>query len=174
MSLIKKFRISIGNSLYKRKVSKLRRSIRAIGLQQAKTAAILFDANNQANLKHVKDLIKHLPGNASISAIGFINGKRKNYSYIGDKIYNFIDEDDFSFFMQPKTESVKNLINQEYDIIFILSYNYYFSIDIISGLSRALFKVGQSGVYEKNLDLYIETDKKDPEYLISQLVHYLG
>ena len=171
---MKKIRLTIGKWLLNRKITKVHRAVSAIGLQQIKSAAIIFEANKEENLKYVKNLIKFLPINTLVNVVGFISGKRRNYSYIGDKVYNYINEEDFDFFMQPKTESIKDLINKQFDILFVLAYDYHFPIDLISGLSKASFKVGQSGVYEKNLDLFIETNKKDINYLISQITHYLS
>jgi hypothetical protein len=139
-----------------------------------KTACIIIEANNDSKLKYAKELRKHLPEKATITVVGYIEGKRKDFSYISDKIYNYISDEDFDFFMQPKSESLKHLITNQFDILFVLSNDYYFAIDLISGLSEAKFKVGQSGVYEKNLDLYIETNTQDLYYLISQIAHYMG
>jgi c-di-AMP phosphodiesterase-like protein len=174
MNIIQKIRISIGNKLYKKKVALLQRNVKATGLPTVKTACIIIEANNAVNLNYARELRKHIPEKAIITIIGFIDGKIKNYSYISDKTYNYIDNDDFDFFMQPKSETLKQLIKNKFDILFVLSNNYCFEIDLIAGLSEAQFKVGQSGLYEKNFDLYIDTNSTDIYYLISQIVYYMG
>ncbi|MDR2926854.1 MAG: hypothetical protein LBV41_01415 [Cytophagaceae bacterium] len=173
MSTTKKIRTSIGNYLYKRELARLRRTVKAIDLAQVKTAGIIFEADNEANLKHVRELRKQLPPDAQVTAVGYINKKRENFSYISDKVYNYISEEDFGFFMRPKTESIKEFLKTKIDILFVLSHNYLFAIDQLTGLSNASFKVGQTGAYEKNLDFFIDTGKNDLNYLISQIVFYL-
>ena len=174
MKFIKNFRISIGKKIYKRKILQLKRNITATGLQQIKSACIIFETSKTNNLKHVKELRKILPEDAEIKIIGYIEGKKKDFSFISDKTYNYISDEDFDFFMQPKNEYINQFINNQFDALFMLSFNYHFALDLISGLSKARFKIGKSGVYEKNLDFFIETDSKDCNYLISQFAHYLA
>ena len=171
-SIIKNVRIIIGKYFYKRKVSKLRRNIKGINLQQIQTAGIVFEASNAENLKHIKELRKHLPDEASVIVVGYIDGDRKNYSYIGDKVYNYISEDDFDFFMRPKPE-IKDFIKRKFDVLFVLANKYSFPIEYISGLSKSYFKVGHSGFYENNLDFYIDTKIKDLDYIILQITNYM-
>ena len=68
MSTIKNIRISLGNFFYKRKIAHIHRTVKAIDLKSAKSVAIIFEANDENNLKHVKDQLcteKHF------STIGF-------------------------------------------------------------------------------------------------------
>ena len=171
MNIIQKIRIYIGNKFYKRNVSKIKRTVKAAGLQQVKTVGIILE---DKNVKYVREIKKHLPVDVIITVIAYIDGKKSDYSYISDKVYNYISIEDFDFFMRPKNESIKQFIDNKFDILFVLSFDYHFAIDLISGLSLSQFKIGQSGVYEKNLDLYMEINKRDLDYLISQIVHYMG
>ncbi|MCL2073215.1 MAG: hypothetical protein FWH18_04800 [Marinilabiliaceae bacterium] len=142
-------------------------------MKQVETAGIIFEANDTENLKQIKELRKYLPDEAQVIVVGYIEGDRKNFSYIGDKVYNYISEVDFDFFMRPKPE-IKDFIKRKLDILFVLSNKYFFAIDYISGLSKAAFKIGKSGIYEKNLDFFIETKIKDLDYIILQITNYLS
>ena len=171
--IIKRVRTSIGKFFYNRKVSKLRRNVKAISLKHVETAGIIFEANNPENLKQIKELRKQLPPEASVIVVGYIEGDRKNFSYIGDKVYNYISDDDFDFYMRPKPE-ITDFIKRKLDVLFVLANKYYFAVEYITGLSKSSFKVGQSGIYEKNLDFFIETKIKDLDYLISQITTYMN
>ena len=174
MSSIKNIRISLGRFFYKREKAQIRRNVKIINLKSVKSAAIIFEANDENNLKHVKELIKHLPANSDISVLGYIDGKKENFSYIGDKVFDYITEEDFDFFMRPKQGIITNFIEKQFDVLFVLHNNYLFHVDLLSGLSKAKFKVGQSGVYEKNLDFFIEIKEKNFNYLISQISFYMN
>ena len=174
MSLIKNIRISFGRFFYKRKMAQTGRNVKVINLKSVKSAAIIFEANNENNLKHVKELIKHIPAGSSISVVGYIDGKKENFAYIGDNVYSFVTEQDFDFFMRPKPGIVPGFIEKQFDVLFLLHNKYSFPVDLLSGLSKAKFKVGQSGAYEKNLDFFIETKDNNFSYLISQISFYMG
>ena len=165
---------SVGKYFYNRKISKLRRQIKALNLQNVKTAGVILEADYKENLKLLKELRKHLPEDATIIATAYIHDNKKNNSYIGDKFFNYVKDEDFDFFMRPKSGSINDFIQKKFDILFVFAYNYYFAIELMTGLSKAGFKVGQSGVYEKNLDFYIDTKTKDLDVLINQIVNYLN
>ena len=154
-------------------MAQIRRNVKIINLKSVKSAAIIFEANDANNLKHVKEFMKHLPANSNISVMGYIDGKKENFPYIGDKVFDYITEQDFDFFMRPKQGAVTNFIEKQFDVLFVLHHKYYFPVDLLVGLSKAKFKVGQSGVYEKNLDFFIETKEKNFNYLISQILFYM-
>ena len=174
MSIIKNIRTSFGKFFYRKKLANTSRNIKLINMTQVRSAAIIFDANNANNLKHVKELVKHIPVDAGISVMGYIDGKKENFSYIGDNVYSFVAEADFDFFMRPKPGIIPGFIEKQFDVLFVLHNKYLFEVDMLTGLSNARLKVGQSGDYAKNLDFIIETKDNNTSYLISQILHYMN
>ena len=164
----------MGKFFYQKGIAHIHRNVRAVNFNSVKSAAIIFEANDVNNLKNVKELIKLFPVNSEVHVLGYIDGKKENFPYIGDKVFDYITEQDFDFFMRPKQGIVTKFIEQQFDILIVMNHKYYFPVELILGLSKAKFKVGQSGVYERDLDFFIETKEKNFNYLITQLSFYLN
>ena len=175
IKLIKSLRIKIGSKLMENKAHNINRQVKAVNLNNATSVGIVFDASNDAELKHIKELVKSFsPSVTKVGIIGFLKGKKKDYSYIGDKNYTFISEEDFNFFMQSNSENLDRFISWQPDVLLILCTDYYFPIHYISKLSMAGLKVGQSGIYDDSLDFLLEMKNQPLPALTREIVHYLG
>ena len=150
IKLVKGLRIKIGSKLMEHKALQIKRKVKAVNLKKASSVGIVFDANNEINLKHIKELVSSFTSTgAKVEVIGYIQGKKKEFSYIGDKTYSFISDEDFNFLMQPISESISHFLSWQPEILLILCQNYHFPVHYIAKLSKAGLKVGQSGLYDE-------------------------
>ncbi|TRX70594.1 hypothetical protein [Carboxylicivirga sp. M1479] len=144
-------------------------------LNTAKTAGILYDATIEENHLLVKDLIKELKTESiSSKALGFIDVRKREDNYIGDKTYSFACRKDFSFFYAINKESIQAFVNKPFSILIVLVNEQPFAIDYLGQLSQAEFKVGKAGLDNDLYDLMIELKEKDGiKELKKQIMHYL-
>ena len=139
---LKAFHKSIHNLIIKRKMKGLTKEREFLGLDQAKSIAILYNAFNAEAVENAIEFGKVLGKNKSIYLLGFIN--KKNNESIRD-LYpdlGFISKKDLSWYRVPKRLSSSRFIKGEYDILI----NYYLidslSLQYISALSNAKFRIG--------------------------------
>lgn len=175
IGIIKSLQIKIGSKLMESKARQIRRNVKAVNLHKANSVGIIFEVNSDNDLKHVKELVKGFSTTVTkVGVIGYLKGKKKDYSYIGDKNYSFVSDEDFSFFMQPASESISRFLSWKPDVLLVLSQNYYFPVHYMARLSQASLKVGQYGLYSDCLDFMLEMHDKSLASLTKEIVHYLG
>lgn len=165
-------------ALYKldKELKKSPRKKKLHNLKTAQTAGILYDATDERNHQVVKELINELKKeNITSEALGFINKKKRDDNYIGDKTYSFACRKDFGFFYSIKKDTVQTFINKPYHLLIVLVNEQPFAIDYIGQLSKAEFKVGKAGLDNDLYDLMIELNSSAgiPE-LKKQITHYLN
>lgn len=175
IKFLKNLQIKVGLKLMKNKARQLQRKVKAVNLNKAESVGIIFEVNSDNDLKHVKELVNSLSLSVTkIGVIGYLKGKKKDYSYIGDKNYSFVSDEDFNFLMQTGSESISHFLSWKPDILLVLSQNYYFPVHFIACLSQAGLKAGQSGNYDDCLDLMLEMHGKPLPDLTKEIVHYLS
>lgn len=166
----------LGRLLLKRDKSKQKRSVYFNRLSDAKTALIIYDATDTEKRKIVKDFIRFFKEERlAVDSIGYFGKTGKNITKPEDELGNiFYDKKELNFYRFPTNTAVKKLIKQQHDIMIDLNLEEEFSLEVISSLSKAKFKVGPNHSYGTEVfDLTLETKDKPLEYLIEQIKVYL-
>lgn len=155
-------------------LKKSSRSIEMKKLSDLKNVGIFFDSSSEKCQKEVKAFIKDLNSqNINSRAIGFFNAKEAEDNLISDKKLYYATLKDFSFFFLPKSEELKEFIQNEMDALFVYSANDVFPATATIRMSKARLKVGLSGKFEDALDLTFELSDNAPEHLTEQIKRYL-
>ncbi|MCU4155789.1 hypothetical protein J1N10_07355 [Carboxylicivirga sp. A043] len=151
------------------------RKKRLHNLKTASTAGIIYDATNEANHKIIKELIKELKEESiTAEALGFIDKKKRDDNYIGDRTYSFACRNDFSFFYSIKKEAIQAFIDKPFNLLFVLVDEQPFAIDYLGQLSKAEFKAGKAGLDNDLYDFMIELNESSGiAELKKQIIHYL-
>lgn len=169
-------RKNIGNLFLKRKASKLNRRIQVNNLGSAKTVGILYDATNPRNDEEIKEFMDALKNeNLKLESIALFLSKNTAKMPMATAKNFYIGIKELSFFRIPYTNDAKKFMDEEYDILIDCNFEKHFSLQYLSSLSRAHFKVGPSGGYHQNVcDLTIAL--KEPikmKDFLEQTTHYL-
>lgn len=169
-------RKNIGLFLLKKKASKLKRKVEVNNLETAKTAGIIYEANNPQNGEVVKGFIELLKKeDIKAESIALFLSKNSPEMPISSVNNFYLTNKELGFFRIPYTEDAKRFMKKEYDILIDCNFEKNFSLQYLSTLSKARFKVGPSGGYHQNVcDMIIVMKKpvKMNEFL-EQVICYL-
>ncbi len=108
-----------------------------------------------------------------IKALGFFDSYKPEENFISDKTVYFATLNDFSFFFLPKTDDIKDFMTNPFDVLFLFSGKYSFSVESVVKLSPASLKVGPAGGFNSAMDLTFELANYEPAKLTEQIEHYM-
>lgn len=144
--------------------------------QTASSAGILFDAGDIASFKDIKEFSKFLKSkNINNRLLGYIESKEVPDEMVLWDDCDIVSINEIDWLLKPKTEAALNFMDTEFNILFDLSLNHYFTMCYISKLSSANFKVGRYTDDDNDFDFMIDI-KKNPrvDYFIEQIKNYIS
>ena len=175
MSILKKIKCKIGHYNLKKHLKSLNRQVKTHNFNTAKSAGILFSSPDDDSFKAIKDFLTFLSEkDLKVCALGYVPSKKIPQQFLLRKGINFYCNTDLNWYYKPKNEIIDQFVNREFDILFDLSLNDYFTVNYTGSLSKASFKIGvqKENAYQ---DLVIDVNKnKSVDYLIEQIKHYLN
>jgi len=175
VSILKKIKCKIGHYNLKKHLKSLNRQVKTHNFNTAKSAGILFSSPDDDSFKAIKDFLTFLSEkDLKVCALGYVPSKKIPQQFLLRKGINFYCNTDLNWYYKPKNEIIDQFVNREFDILFDLSLNDYFTVNYTGSLSKASFKIG---VHKENAyqDLVIDVNKnKSVDYLIEQIKHYLN
>ncbi len=177
MNFITNIRFKIGNYFIDKRFKKKSRSLNACNISEAKTALIICDSVNEANFAACKNLESFLKeNNVEYQIVGFNNTKTVMYNVISDSTHHFIDKKAFNWYFLPKAEEINQLIDKEFDLLFNLYEAHSIEVEALVKSSRAKFKLGTAHFNSDIHDLMLEIDEKNkqPDYIVTQMQHYIS
>lgn len=171
----KNIKYKIGQFNLKRRLKNYNRKTRTHNFKTAQTAGIIFNSPDEKSFEAIKDFLSFLTQNEiKVIALGYIPLKKIPENYLMRKGINFYCKSDLNWYYKPKNEIVEQFINQEFDILFDLSIQQYFTVKYVGSLSKASFKIGKQteNAYQ---DFLIDINKNNTvDYLIEQIKHYIN
>lgn len=143
--------------------------------QSARSAGILFNASDNNIYAEAKALLAYFKQKQiKTEGMGFADKQQIDSFYKTYTGFNFFCQKDFNFFGKPKSQILKDFIEQPFDILIDLSFSDEISYHTICSMSLASFKAGPMGSRKEEYDFIIELKEEDgPAELIRQLKHYL-
>lgn len=165
----------MGRFNLKRRLKQLKRSVKTHNFNTAQSVGILFSSPDEQSFNAIKDFLTFLSEKEmKVVALGYVPTKKIPQEYLMRKGINFYCNTDLNWYYKPKNELVEQFINQEFDILFDLSMQEYFTVNYVGSLSKAAFKVGKKTDLGYK-DLLIDIDKNNSvKYLIEQIKFYLN
>jgi len=109
-----------------------------------------------------------------VIALGYVPSKKIPEQFLMRKGINFYCNKDLNWYYKPKNEIVEQFISQDFDILFDLSIDEYFTIKYIGTLSKAQFKVGKNNTNSYHDMVFDINQNKSIDYLVEQIKHYLS
>ena len=169
-------RIKIGRHYFKKEQSRTDRRCQMINLQDAKRIGILYTLDEVPDYDRISEFVSKLQGNhKEVKALGFVNNKNLIQRFLPKISYDFFSNRDLTWFYKPIHTQVRDFIEKEFDLLIDLSQNDSFPLKYISGLSRALLRVGKfseenTAYYDLMIDMKPTMTSED---YLGQIQHYL-
>ena len=149
---------------------------RVVGYDDAKRVALIFDAGTNGKPNFINKIIGNLEHDGKhVTTLGFFNQKRIPEGIkIGEKV-GFVARKSFSVWMRPKSDVVRNFIEQRYDLLIDLTVQGPFMVKYVAGITKASYKAGVHhpdylGVYDLLLQV---NEQATDEELAVHAIHYL-
>lgn len=171
-----KLRIRIGHYYFRKENARVERQTQMTNLEEARRIGILYTLNDVPDYERVSEFVSQLQGShKEVKALGFVKNKSLLQRFLPKLSYDFFSKRDLTWFYKPMHRQVRDFIEKEFDLLIDLSLNDSFPLKYISGLSKAMCRVGRFS--EQNTEFYdlmfdLNPSATQEEYL-GQIRHYL-
>lgn len=176
MSIFKTIREKFQYWLLARALKRLSRRKRTMGYRQAASFGILYDASSEENYRQITLLVKDLQQDQKkVKTLGLVNLKKMPEYAFPKLTFEFCSPKDFAWDYTPKSQSVRDFIAQEYDVLIDLSSAKMFHLKYLAATSGAAFKVGRYHDQQVNIfDLMLQVNDDTPHReTIEHTIFYL-
>jgi len=176
MRFLERFRKRVGAFKVKRINSK--RIVKAVNIDDAKSAGIVFLVKDLNSIKFAEKFRTHLKGEEGIrkvQVLGFVDGKEIP-DYINPKLdFYYFCRKDLNWHFKPVKQEVDNFVKEDFDLLIDLSRAKEIPLNFVVKKSKSKFKIGRYSNYAESLfdfmvDISVENNKTN---FIKQLIHYL-
>jgi len=137
-------------------------------LNNSDSIAVLFDATQVDDIQLVKKFVYSFSkGKEKVSAIGYVNKKKKSMDHISILHFDFFTNQNVNWYGKPCGFIVNNFLDYKYDILIDLSLKSYYSLNYLIIASNAKFKIGKS---KKDITIFDHEIKSDKDYTLIKLI----
>lgn len=162
--------------LIQRALKRLTRKREIISYARANRIGLLCDHGKEQHLAFLRDFIKTLEAdNKQVYALGYYQKKRNRDSLILPGPVKWCTSKDFTMFLKPRNEHVRQFISQQFDILIDLSSPKAYPLKYIAAIVPASYKTGAN--HSAHLDIYDlilhVTEDCSAADLADHTIHYL-
>ncbi|MFC2090881.1 DUF6913 domain-containing protein [Bacteroidota bacterium] len=166
----------IGYQVIKRRKKNIQRDKGVQNFDTANSAVIVFDTEIPDSCRKIKEFVKFLKSNdIKTGVIGLVAQKETPEDLLEWQNFKFLTKRDITFYGKPKKDVLENFFNLEPELLFVISFKHNITIEFLTQLSKAKFKVGCFKEEENDLDLMIKP--LEPEckvgFFLDQVKHYV-
>lgn len=174
--MFRKLRESIGTGNIKKKSAKIKRDRVVHNFKTARSASILFDANENESFTHIRQFKSFLEKqNIKTELLGYVDEDEIPDDLLLWEHCHVYCKKDLTFLYKIKQDLTKDFLDNSFDILFDLSLNDHLPLVSLSSLSKSKFKVGRYKETFNDYDLMINIDKnKRIDYFIEQIKNYVS
>jgi hypothetical protein len=177
MELFKNIRLKIGLSFLTKKEGKIRRKVLYSDFSQIKNIGIVWDASNTSEFLSLSRFHQKMhEKNIEVKVLGYFSGKELPDQYTAIRYLTCLRRQELNFFYNPESTEANSFINTRFDVLIDLNFRNIFSLNYITVLSIASFKVGlyESERIDTPFDLMMDIKKPvNTDNYLEQVVHYL-
>lgn len=143
MELARNIRCKIGSSLLKKKLEKKNRKVFYSDIDQVKKIGIVWDATRVNEFSSLSKFHQKMhERNIDVKIIGYFSGKDLPDQYTAIRYLTCIRRDELNFFYHPVSSESDSFINNKFDILIDINFRNLLTLQYLSSLSNAAFKVG--------------------------------
>lgn len=172
MSILKKLRQKFHFFLLKRKISKSNNSHKTIGLDEARSIGVLFEAGDNNDVEKILSLSKEFKSrNKEVQLLGYIPYKLNDYN----PPYPYFTKKSVNWLYFANSEQTEQFIQKRFDILCCLFTKENLTLEAIAALSNASFRVGKYSKEKTHCyDFMVNTKKEAPvRLLLQEINHFL-
>jgi len=169
-------RIRIGRYYMRKEQARSEHQRRMTNLEDARRIGILYTLDDVPDYERISAFVSQLQSeHKEVKALGFVKNRNLLQRFLPKLSYDFFSKRDLTWFYKPVHQQVRDFIEKEFDLLIDLSLQDSFPLKYISGLSRAMCRVGKFS--ENNLDFYdlmieLKPSMTSEDYM-GQVHHYL-
>jgi len=167
----------IGYWVLRKRFSKVNRDKCVQNFDIASKAVIVFDTMLPDCFPPVKEFVKYLKKkNISTYVLGYVSEKEIPHEMLLWPDIEFLTRKDVTWYGAPKGEIADCYFGKRPDMLFIISFTENLTVEYLTRLSEAKFKIGCFKEEENDLDLMINPAGKNYEvgYFLEQVKHYVN
>lgn len=173
--VFRKLRKKIARYFLDRKVRRTVRGIQSMNLKDAKSVGLIFHSRDEVSKRIAHDFAQTCRANkAHLHVLGFNHKRVSEENLISDSSHTYITKSDFSYFYQPKSDNLKEFINQPFDILLVIYPKNHIYIQSIVTLSKAKLIVGNEQMNHNYFGMSIDCDPLDVEATFNNAITYLS
>lgn len=168
---------NIGKRMLRKRLKSITRNKTVQNFKLANNATIVFDALIPDSFSVVKDFTKYLKENGiKTKVIGFVAQKEVPQEMLLWANFEFVTKKEINWYGKPGGPVAESYFESEPDILFVFNFTPNLSVDYLSQLSRAKFKVGCFTEEKNDYDLMINPPggKCDLDFLTEQVKLYIN
>jgi hypothetical protein len=177
MELFKNIRLRIGLSILIKKAGRIKRKVFYSDFSQIKNIGIVWDASNTSDFLSLSRFHQKMnEKNIEVKVLGYFSGKELPDQYTAIRYLTCLRRQELNFFYYPESTEANSFINTRFDVLIDLNFKNIFTLNYITFLSEASFKVGlyESERIDSPFDLMM--DLKNPvntDNYLDQVIYYL-
>ncbi|MEO6882662.1 MAG: hypothetical protein ABI199_01415 [Bacteroidia bacterium] len=159
-----------------KEIASMHRDKTMLNLSEAKTVALLFNADDREEFELVKKYVTYLKElRKKVKIIGYFTTKELMSMSYSKLDYTFFSAKELTWFQKPTDLYINNFIAEEHDILLDLNIHDCFPLTYIAAISKSKCKVGKyTEEFSEIYDLMIETDlSKGMKYFLRNVDTYI-
>ena len=168
----------IGKGKLEKKLRNQKRKPSLKNLDEVTSVAILYNADEEAVHKVIKNYVKFLKeeeGVKKILALGYCSLK-ETPSYLQSKLeFDYFTKKELNMYFEPSGNAVVNFTEKQFDVLIDLTTDYVLPLRSVLFRSKARLKIGKFGdENEQHYDFMIDASQRDLSKFIEQVTYYLA
>ncbi|HEY5470586.1 MAG TPA: hypothetical protein VIK07_08690 [Bacteroidales bacterium] len=158
-------------------MAKTKRKVFYSDFSQIRNIGIVWDASNTADFSSLSKFCQKMhEKNIEVKILGYFPGKELPNQYTAIRYLTCLRKNELSFFYIPETSEANSFINNRFDVLIDINFNKIFTLNYLTFLSMAAFKVGlfESERNDTPFDLMMEIKRPvSADNYLDQVLHYL-
>jgi hypothetical protein len=141
--MINAIKKQIGQYYFKKEQERQSCRRKMVNIKDARSVGILYTLDDVQDYDTVSSFVTELQHDRKeVKALGYVKNKNLISRFLPRLSYDFISRKDINWYFKPVHTKVEDFINREFDILIDLNLQDMFPLKYISGMSKALCRVG--------------------------------
>jgi hypothetical protein len=167
--VFKKAKLKAADFFLRKLANEKKRKPIAVGIDQAKSIGIIFDASEKENLEIIKKYVSSLKEEKKkVQVLGYYNLKELPFELNSKLDYDYFSKKDVNWHLKPNNAVITNFANEPFDILLNLTTDIVLPIQYVFVMSKANFKIGRASA--KHLPFYDLSIEAKEESGLKQLI----
>jgi hypothetical protein len=177
MELFKNTRLKIGKAILSKKMAATKRKVYYSNISLIKNIGIVWDSSRPEDFVCLSRFYQKMhERKIEVKILGYFPGKNLPDQYTAIRYLTCIRKEEINFFYIPVSSEAKTFMDNRFEILIDVNFKKLFTLQYITSLSNAGFKVGLFEAEDIDTPFDLLMDIKNPvdvENYLNQIIHYL-